>query len=257
MILIRKPFLHLGAFILTLALLFGLAACDLAGPTPSPAPSTLAPATPAATQETPATITPLPDQQQGTVILWHSWDEVDRPILEAILDAFQAVYPDVFLDVTYIPRENLKTRFELDAREGGGPTVLFGPAEWGPALYAAGLTPDLSEVVDQAVWDSLPQPALENVQFDGALVGLPYQMQGVVLVRNREIIPLAPETFDEMVTRAQDATQGDIIGAYLDRSFIYAGGHLLGLGGSLISPEGAPAFSSEQGLAWVGLLQAF
>lgn len=247
-----------GSVFLTIFILLALlTACDLVRPGPTPTVTLRPLISPSATLEMIPTITPTPDRLQGTVILWHAWDESNQPILEAILDAFQAQYPDVFFDVTYVPLENLKARFELEAREGGGPTVLFGPAEWGPEFYTAGLVPDLSPIVAPAVWEGLPAAALGNVQYNESLVGLPYQMRGVVLYRNRDLAQLPPETYDQMVGRAQGLTQGEVVGAYLDRSFYYSGGHLLGLGGSFIHEDGTPAFNSEQGLLWLSLLQSY
>jgi len=49
----------------------------------------------------------------------------------------------------------------------------------------------------------------------------------------------------------------DVIGAYLDRGFFYSGGHLEGIEGLLMNPDGTPAFNSDKGLEWVGLLQSF
>jgi ABC-type glycerol-3-phosphate transport system substrate-binding protein len=71
------------------------------------------------------------------------------------------------------------------------------------------------------------------------------------------IIPGPPFTYDELISLAESANKGDILGAYLDRSFNFSAGHLFGLGGSLMNSEGEPAFDDEVGLQWVNLLLSF
>ncbi len=66
------------------------------------------------------------------------------PVLAQIIKNFQAIYPDVLFDVLYVPVDNLQARYIQDTEEGIGPTLLMGPAEWGPALFESGLVTDLS-----------------------------------------------------------------------------------------------------------------
>ncbi len=97
-------------------------------------------------------------------------------------------------------------------------------------------------MVDNKLFATLNQPALEAAKLDNKLVGLPYSIQGVVLYRNKDIVTLAPDNFDDFVTLAQTASQGDVVGAFLERSFFYSGGHLVGLGGQLIDFELCSSF---------------
>jgi ABC-type glycerol-3-phosphate transport system substrate-binding protein len=85
-------------------------------------------------------------------------------------------------------------------------------------------------------------------------VGLPYALQGVVLFGIK--LSCSAVTFDEMAALAKSATQGEIIGADLERSFFFSGGHLAGVGGALIGADGEPAFNNEAGLKWIELLKA-
>jgi ABC-type glycerol-3-phosphate transport system substrate-binding protein len=212
---------------------------------------------PPATPFTPSTLFPTEAIIRGTVSIRHSWDETQLPVLAQIIKNFQAINPDVLFDVLYVPVDNLRARYVQDTQDGIGPTLLLGPAEWGPELFKSGLVADLSTLVDDNLVATLNQPALEAAKLDDKLVGLPYSIQGVVLYRNKDIITLPPNTFDDFVTLAQTATQGDIIGAFLERSFFYSGGHLAGLGGQLMDTNGSPAFNNEKGLEWLELLKKF
>jgi len=201
--------------------------------------------------------TPTPEPIQKTVTIWHAWDDAHVPALVQIIANFQQVYPDVQFDVLYIPRENLFDRYQAEAKSGGGPAILLGPAEWGAPLYDEGLIADLSSLANDELLSNYNQPALEQMRYHGALIGTPYRIQGVVLYRNPTIIPESPDTFDDLVSLARSFTEGETIGADLDRGFYFSGGHLNGVGGRLMDENGDPAFNNESGIAWMELLISF
>lgn len=194
---------------------------------------------------------------QGTITIWHGWDDTQVPALVEIISAFQSIYPGVHFDVLYVPPENLLQQYTAEAQKGGGPGLLLGPAEWGLPLFDNGLVMDISQSVDQAIFQGLNQAALDQVTYKGAIVGLPYRIQGVLLYRNRDLIIESADTFDYLVSLAQSATVGDNIGAILDRGFYFSGGHLEGVGGELMDEEGFPAFNNQNGINWINLLLEF
>jgi arabinogalactan oligomer/maltooligosaccharide transport system substrate-binding protein len=204
-------------------------------------------------------VTPTPTEAiiQGTVTIWHAWEELQRPALQRIIYAFQTLYPDVQFDVQYVPALDLKGSFEAAAEEGNAPAVLIGPAEWGPDLFRKGLVADLSPLASPDLLDSLNQAARQEGVYKGRLIGIPQNIKGVVLYRNRKIIPQAPATLQDLIESARAVTKAEIVGAMLDRSFLYAGGHLYGLGGSLMDENGNPMFNDAKGVVWVNLLQSF
>ena len=77
------------------------------------------------------------------------------------------------------------------------------------------------------------------------------------MFRNTDIIAEAPATFDDLVTAAQAATQGDVIGANLERGFFFSAAHLNGVGGLLMDDKGNPLFNDEKGVEWLNLLSSF
>jgi maltose-binding protein MalE len=243
--------------VVILAISFMLAACNQVSPqgTAEPA-STITPAPQATTNElaAPTATSALP---RGTLTLWHSWDESQVPALVAILTAFRKLYPDIQFDVLYVPLEVLRDRMESDTRDGTGPTLLIGPAEWGPVLFDGGAIADLSPLAGNTFLDTINAPALGSGRYKDALISLPYNMYGVVLYRNLNIMPQGANTFQDLVNLAQSSRQGDIQGAILERGFLYSGAHLLGLGGQLMDANGDPAFDDAKGLAWIDLLRAF
>jgi arabinogalactan oligomer/maltooligosaccharide transport system substrate-binding protein len=246
----RKPWLGLVAVMAVLSLI--ATAC---GPTAEPTEAT----TQVIEQE--ARSESAEGEQVGgptaTVTLWHAWQKNETRSLNQVIAAFQGTYPRVRFEVLYVPFDDLRDQFENTAAAGGGPTVLIGAADWGPALYDAGLIADLSAMISRASLRTINPAALGAVNYHNALIGLPHTIKGVVMFRNAAIVPAAPATWDELVTAAQAATQGDVVGANLERGFSFSAGHLSGLGGQLMGRNGDPRFNDERAVEWVNLLNSF
>jgi len=216
---------------------------------PSPTPTRIMPTSPipTATQKT----------LHGTISIRHSWDEKKIPAMVQIIKEFQNQYPDVYFDVLYIPNQDLKTRYQNEVIDGKGPSILLGAAEWGPDLYQAGLVMNFEEHFSKENLEYINKAALQAARLQENLIGIPYAINGVVLYRNKDIITIAPNTFEDLIMIAQSSTQGDTIGAFLERSFFYSGAHLYGLGGSWMDEQGLPSFNNSFGVAWLELLDEF
>ncbi|MBC8447660.1 MAG: extracellular solute-binding protein [Chloroflexi bacterium] len=200
---------------------------------------------------------PEPAGPSGTVTLWHAWKENEIESLNDVIAAFQAENPDVQFDVLYVPFDDLRGKFETAVATGGGPSVLIGAADWGPALFDAELVADLSLMADTAFLRTINPAALGAVKYKGALIGLPQTIKGVVMYRNTSIIPEAPATFEDLVAAAKAATAGDTVGANLEYGFFFAAAHLNGVGGLLMDEKGNPLFNDAKGVEWLNLLNSF
>ena len=242
--------------IIVTVMAFALVACDVLSP---PATAQLADnkATLLPTATGSILATPTSEVFSSTISIWHSWNDEQLPALLSQIAVFQEEYPGVQFDVTYIPSIDLRASYEQAALNGHAPDVLFGPAEWGAALSDQGLVADISPLVGDELIGSLNPAAFGAARYKDAITGLPVHISGNVLYRNQKIIPTAPTSLDELISIAQAASQGETFGALLDRGLFYSGGHLEGIGGQLMNPDGSPAFNGEKGLAWVQLLQEF
>ncbi|GAB4477081.1 MAG: maltose/maltodextrin ABC transporter substrate-binding protein MalE [Anaerolineales bacterium] len=221
--------------------------------------STLTPTSTATTLPTP-TLTPTPAVLNGTISIWHSWDETQRAALFRTISVFQSLYPQVQFDVLYVPAIDLVNRFEEALSQGAGPTLLIAPAHWGARFYEQGYVLELDRYDISAIAENLNEAALETGVYRGKRICLPITMNGVVLYRNKNLIPTTAQTFEQLRAFATTATESGIVGADLERSFFFSGGHLVGLGGLLLTADGLPAFQQEDyhfALEWLELLKAF
>jgi len=207
--------------------------------------------------EAPEPTEPPAPAMSGTVSLWQSWKEEEIEGLNSVIAAFQEMYPDVQFDVLYVPFDDLRGKFETAAATGGGPSVLIGAADWGPALFDAELVSDVSGMTTEDFLRTINPAALGAVKYRNALIGLPQTIKGVVMFRNSDIVADAPATYDDLVAAAQAATDGDIVGANLERGFFFSAAQLNGVGGLLMDENGNPLFNDEKGVEWLNLLNSF
>lgn len=215
-----------------------------------PVPSATAAVTPEAVQaQAPAL--------KGTISLWHSWKTTEVPFLNQVVSAFQAEHPDVQLDILYVHIDDLPDKFINAVSAGGGPTILIGASDWGSRFYNSGLTVDISQKASAQFLGTINSAALDAARYKGALIGLPDQMKGVLIFRNLAIMPEAPTTWNDLVSRAQGVTRDEVVGAHLEYGFFFSIAHLHGMGGRLMDQDGNPAFNNAKGLEWINLLKSF
>ena len=79
---------------------------------------------------------------------------------------------------------------------GEGPDIVIGAHDWLGELVANGVVEplDLSGVAD-----GFNPVAVEAFTYDGQTYGLPYAVENIALVRNTDLVPEAPATFEEMI----------------------------------------------------------
>ncbi|PWH17131.1 MAG: hypothetical protein DDG59_08405, partial [Anaerolineae bacterium] len=206
------------------------------------------------------TLSPTPNIIEGTISIWHSWDETQRSALFRTISAFQSAYPQVQFDVLYVPLIDLAARFEEAMSQGAGPSLLIAPAQWGARFYEQGFVVDFEGRNLDSIQGMLNRAALETGVYRGKRISLPITMNGIVLYRNKNILPTAAQSFEQLRAFTTTATQAGIVGADLKRSFFFSGGHLVGLGGMFLTADGMPAFQQDDfryALEWLELLTSY
>lgn len=186
-----------------------LAACAPAA-TEAPAPTeepamTEEPAEPPATEEPAPTEEPMeteepteepPAEPELSLVIWA--DETRAPILQALAEDFQATY-GVGLVVEQVT--GINDQLPIAAPAGEGPDIFIGPHDRLGGWVDSGLvTPfELGEKEDQF----LPV-AVSAFTYNGEVYGLPYAFENMALLRNADLVPDAPATWDELLQIGSD-----------------------------------------------------
>lgn len=199
--------------------------------------------------------TPLPQYDiEGDVSIWLSWSPDKVHLLKQMLRDFQVQHPGVKISLSYFPENALQTSFENAAAAGKGPSILIAPSSFGPPLWKAGWLLDLKDRVGDEFREKIHKPAWTQVEFNQSVIGVPIEIKGIVLYRNRHMAPVRAATTDELISGIQSITEGPVLGASLDLGFYFTASQIGACGGSLADYQGRPAFNQPEGICWLELL---
>ncbi len=130
-------------------------------------------------------------QDEGLVV-WS--DQAFTPVMEEIAEQFAADF-DIPVVVHEIGFGDIRDQFKTAAPAGEGPDVLMGPHDWLGELAVNGLLAemDLTDIADQF----LPS-AVAAFVYDGVQYGLPIAAENVGFLRNTDLVPDNPATWDDV-----------------------------------------------------------
>jgi arabinogalactan oligomer / maltooligosaccharide transport system substrate-binding protein len=231
-----------------------LAACGGTAATTTTAPSTESTTTTAAMETTTTaametTTTAAMADLTGTITLWHSWKDTEIESLNEVIAGFQTLHPNVKFNVLFVPFDDLQNKVTTEWSTGTGPSVLIDATDRASQYLASDLIYDMKGLISQSVIDTINPAALSAVNYDGVYAGLPQSLKGVVMFRNKTLVPDAPKTFDDIVATGN---------ASLERGFFFSMADLVtACGGQVADADGMPAFNTDAGVCWLELLNQF
>jgi arabinogalactan oligomer / maltooligosaccharide transport system substrate-binding protein len=159
---------------------------------------TTTPASSAATTTAPATTTPPPQFSSGSLVIWA--DETRAPVLQPFADQFMAENPGVTVDIQQVDFGQIRDQLLQAGPAGEGPDLIIGAHDWLGALVAGGAVASI-DLPNAA--DFLPV-AIQAFTYNGQLYGVPYAVENVALLRNTDLVPDAPATFEDLEKTALD-----------------------------------------------------
>lgn len=131
-------------------------------------------------------------QDEDALIIWA--DATRAPILESLGEQFTAEF-DIPVVVQELGFGDIRDQFKTAAPAGEGPDIIIGAHDWLGELAVNGLLAeiDLSDIEDQF----LPA-AIQAFKYEGVQYGLPYAAENVAFIRNSELVPDAPATWEDV-----------------------------------------------------------
>jgi arabinogalactan oligomer / maltooligosaccharide transport system substrate-binding protein len=148
----------------------------------------------------PAEPTPVPGsgspQGPGSLTIWSGWG--DYQVLQELCGAWaQARFASC--DVFPKDLENLTQEFERAASTGEGPDILAHPHDTLGELVQQDLVRpiDLGATTNQFV-----DVAIDALEVDGRLYGVPMAVENVALLTNRALSPQCPTSMEELTVQA-------------------------------------------------------
>ncbi|WP_025272593.1 sugar ABC transporter substrate-binding protein [Haloglycomyces albus] len=133
------------------------------------------------------------------LVIWA--DETQGPIIN---DAIEAVQADYNIDVEVKEyAEELQESYLAAIEQDEGPDIVVGAPDWAGALVSAGGAEPI--FLDDKQRDAINSTAVSAYTVDGQVYGFPYAVENLGLIRNTELAPEQPETFDDLLADAEAA----------------------------------------------------
>jgi arabinogalactan oligomer/maltooligosaccharide transport system substrate-binding protein len=108
----------------------------------------------------------------------------------------------VDLRVELLPGDELQTNFVTASQGNNAPDVVCGAHDWIGNLVQNGAIDPIQLL--PAVQEDLQPLAVQGVTYNGRIYGMPFTMNSLVLYRNTDLAPEAPETIEDLVSRGQE-----------------------------------------------------
>ncbi len=192
----------------TLGAALAIAAVVFGGCTGGSAPP--ASTTPGGAATTGPTVAPT-TSEPVTITFWHTYNTdgpENKQLLDVIIPAFQKKYPNITVDSVVMPYDGLHDQLVTAVSGGGLPDIMRMDIIWTPefakvgALVAVDDLPGFSDLMSQV----FPGPLATNI-YQGKYYGVPLDTNTQVLVYNKDLVPEAPKTLDD-VRKAAEALKG-------------------------------------------------
>jgi maltose-binding protein MalE len=142
------------------------------------------------------TSTTITVRADADLVIWA--DDTRAPVIQPFADQF-AEENGITVAVQEIAFGDIRDRLVVAGPAGEGPDIIIGAHDWLGQLVAAGVVAplDISGVADQ-----FNEAAVSAFNYEGQIYGLPYAVENIALVRNTDLVPEAPATFEELVETA-------------------------------------------------------
>ncbi|MDQ4078779.1 MAG: maltose ABC transporter substrate-binding protein [Chloroflexota bacterium] len=138
----------------------------------------------------------LGQRPEGGILIWA--DDTRAPVLQELVPQFEE---ELGIPVAVEQPADIRADFVIAAPAGEGPDIIVGAHDWIGQLVENGLLApiDLAGQEDQFV-----ELAIEAFTYEGELYGMPVATENVAFFRNTELVPEAPETWEEVLAICEE-----------------------------------------------------
>ncbi|KAF2957117.1 sugar ABC transporter substrate-binding protein [Thermotoga sp. Ku-13t] len=191
---------------------------------------------------------------QAKLTIWCSEKQVD--ILQRLGEEFKAKY-GVTVEVQYVNFSDIKPKFLTAAPEGQGADIIVGAHDWVGELVANGLLEPIPNFQELSQFFS---SGLSAFSYGGRLYGLPYALEAIALIYNKDYVSEPPKIVEEMIKLAKQIDQefaGEVRGLIFPATtFYYVVPFIFGYGGYVFKDTPTGLDVKDIGLANEGAIKA-
>ena len=193
-----------------------------------------------------------PPDERVRIRIWHQKNDAERTFFEDAVAAYNASHPDRVVEVLYKETEELRNLFIVASVGGQGPELVYGPSDNLSVFALTGAIAPITTVLDSAYLAQFDASGVISWNDEAWMVG-DQVGNHLTLVYNRALMPVPPETTDEMIAMLQALTTDTDGDGRIDRygltwnytePFFFIP-FLTGFGGWMIDDDGQPTLDTE------------
>lgn len=143
--------------------------------------------------------------EEGTLTIWVDGGRVE--VITEIGNAFTEKY-NVPVAVQELGFGDVRDQLKIAGPAGEGPDVIIGAHDWLGELVSNGLLEPL-DLSDKT--ENFNPVALQAFTYNGQLYGMPYAVEAIALVYNKDLVPEPPETWDELKDIARELQEAGLV----------------------------------------------
>lgn len=161
-------------------------------------PSAMVGETPTVMAEASPTAVPVPPfSKEGTLTIWA--DERRVPVIQNVAKEFTA-QSGIPVSVQQVGFGDIRDQLKLAGPAKEGPDIIVGAHDWLGELVTNGLV----DTVDLGPAAAKIDPVgVKAFTYDGKVFGLPYALEAIALMYNKDLVPTPPATWEELKTIAK------------------------------------------------------
>lgn len=145
---------------------------------------------------TESTVYTPPERGDADLVIWA--DNTRVPVLEPVAEAFAAA-EGIKVSVLEVPSDQIRDQLSKAGPAGQGPDIIVGAHDWLGELVSNGAVAPI-DLGDAA--GNYADVAIQAFTYEGKVYGLPYAIENIALIRNADLVPTAPKTWEELEATA-------------------------------------------------------
>jgi maltose-binding protein MalE len=147
------------------------------------------------------------EQQKATeIVIWEQKDPEEQILLKKHLDTFMSQHPGVTVSTVHFETDQLHSQFQTAALAGGGPELVYGPADKIGPYSVMKLIRPLEDIFDAAYFAGFDKGSVPSL--GGHIYAAPDQIGNhLMLIYNKALVKQLPKDSDEWIALCREATK--------------------------------------------------
>lgn len=148
-----------------------------------------------------------PSSTQGEVTFWHAYGtgSAEEAALTKLLEQAKTDLPNITINVLQVPFNDIFNKYDTDVAAGGGPDMFIAPNDNLGSQVRSGTIMDITSLVEGKLGD-YSELSQGGMMYDGKMYGIPESMKAVVFWYNKDMLPEAPATTDDLKALMEGGT---------------------------------------------------